>query len=385
MRCETSENRVADALQRPAATAGPALRSRCATLRILPRPFNPPADPPRVVMPSPASRPVRPTVCIVTPDARDDNSGNWHTAARWASFLRPEYRVRVLNEWDGKPCDILIALHARRSASSIAAFRAAHPEHGLGVVLTGTDLYRDLPASREARRSLDLADRLVVLQELAVQALPAHYRTKTTVIFQSAPALKRGVRRRRTFDVAVVGHLRDEKDPLTAMRAALALPAASSVRVLHAGAALDERYAVAARRTETRTSRYRWLGELTRARARQLMSHAALLLHPSKMEGGAQVVLEAIRSSTPVLVSSSDGNVGMVGSRYPGVFRVGNVREAVELMQRASTDRAFLRRLGSACRARAWLFSPKVERAAVRHLVQQLLHNRVVHKRKVSR
>jgi putative glycosyltransferase (TIGR04348 family) len=336
-------------------------------------------------MPSPASRPVRPTVGIITPALRASNTGNWHTAARWARFLRPDYRVRVLDAWDGKPCDVLIALHARRSADSIAAFRAAHPERGVGVVLTGTDLYRDLPANRDAQRSLEWADRLVVLQELAMQALPAHYRTKTTVIFQSAPALKRGVRRRRTFDIAVVGHLRDEKDPLTAMRAALALPAASRVRVLHAGAALDERFAVAARRTESRTLRYRWLGELTRARARQLMRHAALLLHPSKMEGGAQAVLEAIRSSTPVLVSNSDGNVGMVGSRYPGVFRVGNVREAVELIQRAATDRSFLRRLGSACRARAWLFSPKVERAAVRDLVHQLLHNRVVPRRKTSR
>ena len=286
--------------------------------------------------------------------------------------------MRVLDEWDGKPSDVMIALHARRSADSIAEFRAAHPECGLGVVLTGTDLYRDLPANREAQHSLALADRLVVLQELGVQALPAHYRTKTAVIFQSAPALKRGARRRRTFDVAVVGHLRDEKDPLTAMRAALALPATSRVRVLHVGAALDQRYAAAARRTEARTTRYRWLGELTRARARQLMRHAALLLHPSKMEGGAQAILEAIRSGTPVLVSNADGNVGMVGGRYPGVFRVGNVREAADLLQRAETDRTFLRRLGSACRARAWLFSPKVERAAVRDLVGQLLHNRAV-------
>lgn len=373
------------ALQRPAATAGPAPGSGYAALRILPGPRNPPADLPRVVMPSPSPRSVRPVVCIVTPALRTANTGNWHTAARWARFLRPDYRVRISDAWNGEPCDVLIALHARRSADSIAAFRSAHPECGLGVVLTGTDLYRELPANREALRSLDLADRLVVLQELAMQALPAHYRSKATVIFQSAPALKRGARRRRTFDIAVVGHLRDEKDPMTVMRAAMALPASSRVRILHAGAALDERYAVAARRTESRTSHYRWLGELTRARARQLMRHSALLLHPSKMEGGAQAVVEAIRSSTPVLVSNSDGNVGMVGSRYPGVFRVGNVREAVELMQRASTDRTFLRRLGSACRARAWLFSPKVERAAVRDLVHQLLHNRAVQRRKASR
>src|SRR5262245_36361258 len=132
-----------------------------------------------------------PTVCIITPALRETNAGNWHTAARWARFLRPEFRVRVLQQWDGEPCDALIALHARRSAESIAAFRAAHPDLGLGVVLTGTDLYRDLPASREAQRSLALADRLVVLQERGAQALPTQYRMKTSVIFQSAPTLRR--------------------------------------------------------------------------------------------------------------------------------------------------------------------------------------------------
>jgi len=321
------------------------------------------------------ARSPRLTVCIITPALRATNAGNWHTAARWARFLRPDYRVLVSDHWSGEPCDALIALHARRSADSIAAFRAAHPDRGLGVVLTGTDLYRDLPASPEAQRSLALADRLVVLQELGVQALPPQVRPKTTVIFQSAPKLKRGKRRRRTFDVAVVGHLRDEKDPLTVMRVAALLPPDSRVRVLHAGAALDQRFAAAARRAEAETPHYRWLGELPRTRARQLMRQAALLLHPSKMEGGAQAVLEAIRSGTPVLVSDADGNVGMVGGRYPGIFPIGDARRAVELIGRAATDREFLRRLGSACRARAWLFDPRLERAAVHDLAQRLLHN----------
>jgi len=323
--------------------------------------------------------PPRPTVCIVTPATRDANTGNWHTAARWARLLRPDYRVRVVQAWDGEPCDLLIALHARRSAASIAAFRAAHPHGALAVVLTGTDLYRDVPdGNADALAALDAADRLVVLQELGVQALPPQHRGKATVIFQSARALKRGQRRRTTFDVAVVGHLREEKDPMLAMHAAMTLAPGSNVRVLHAGAALEPGYAAAARRTERRTTHYHWLGELPRARARQLMRQAALLLHPSRLEGGAQVVLEAIRSGTPVIVSDADGNLGMVGRGYPGVFPVGGVHAATTLIERAATDRAFLRRLASACRARAWLFDPKVERAAVQDLARTLLHNRAL-------
>jgi putative glycosyltransferase (TIGR04348 family) len=319
----------------------------------------------------------RPTVCLVTPATREDNTGNWHTATRWARLLRPTCRVRVVQTWDGTPCDALIALHARHSADSIAAFRAAHPDGALAVVLTGTDLYRDVPrGDAAAMASLDAADRLVVLQDLGVQALPPQHRSKACVIFQSARALKRAKRRKTTFDIAVVGHLREEKDPLLPMHAALTLPAELNVRVLHAGAALEPRYAAAARRTERQTPRYRWLGELTRPRARQLMRRAALVLHPSRIEGGAQAVLEAIRGGTPVVVSDADGNLGMVGRKYPGAFPVGGVHAATELIARAAREPAFLRRLASACRARAWLFDPKVEQAALRDLLRTLLHNR---------
>jgi putative glycosyltransferase (TIGR04348 family) len=345
-------------------------------------PFTDPS-PPRPLVPTAAPRP---TVCLVTPATHADNTGNWHTAARWARFLRPAHRVRIVQAWDGAPCDLLIALHARRSAESIAAFRAAHPDGAIVVVLTGTDLYRDVQQRDVATlASLDAADRLVVLQDLAVQAVPAEHRAKACVIFQSARALTRGRRRRTTFDIAVVGHLRDEKDPLLPMHAALTLPAEIRARVLHAGAPLDARYATAARRTERQTPHYRWLGELSRARARQLMRRAALLLHPSRMEGGAQAVLEAIRSGTPVIVSDADGNLGLVGRNYPGVFPVGAVHAATELIARAAREPAFLRRLASACRARAWLFDPRVEQAAVRDLVRSLLHNRALAPRRRAR
>ncbi len=283
------------------------------------------------------------------------------------------------------PCDLMIALHARRSADAVAAFRTVCPERPVIVVLTGTDLYRDLPRNRQAQRTLERADRLVVLQMLGLDALPPRHRDKARVIHQSARSLSRSPPRRRTFDVAVVGHLRDEKDPFTVMRAACALPVESRVRLLHAGAALSKRFADAARRTEARTAHYRWLGNLPRPRARQLMRRSALLLHPSKMEGGAQVIIEALRSGTPVVASSADGNVGLLGRGYPGLFPVGDVERATKLLVRAAGDPSFLRRLESACRIRARLFESKLERAAVRKLVRELLHNRSQTNRRTSR
>ena len=319
---------------------------------------------------------MRPAICIITPALRDSNSGNWHTAARWARFLRPLYRVQVLQHWHGEPCDALIALHARRSAASIAAFHAAHPQRGLAVVLTGTDLYRDIHRNRAAQRSLQLATELVVLQERGPAALPARLRHKVRVIFQSAPQMAASTGHQRRFDVAVVGHLRHVKDPLLAMRVARAVKPETRVRVLHAGAALEPRYAAAARRTEAATPRYTWLGELTRSRARALMRQAAVLLHPSRMEGGAQAIIEAVRSGTPVIASDADGNRGLLGKDYPGLFAVGDAGAATRLIERAATAATFLKLLAARCRERARLFTPERERAAVRQLVRALLHNR---------
>ena len=129
----------------------------------------------------------KPVVCIVTPGTRSANNGNWRTAVRWAAMLRDRCRTIVQTEWNGERADALIALHAQRSAESIARFHEAAGGRGMAVVLTGTDLYRDLAAgNREAARSLDLADRIVVLQEHALSSLTPDWRRKAEVIFQSA-------------------------------------------------------------------------------------------------------------------------------------------------------------------------------------------------------
>src|SRR5581483_8007325 len=170
------------------------------------------------------------------PALRAANNGNWRTAHRWSRFLRSRCDVVIRNALtaeDEPRC--LIALHARRSADAIAQFAARCPRRPRIVVLTGTDLYRDLPHDALARRSLELATHLVVLQPAALDLLDPRHRTKARVIFQSAPTLARSAPRRNTFDVVLVGHMRPEKDPLTAMRATQRLPAESRVRVLHIG------------------------------------------------------------------------------------------------------------------------------------------------------
>jgi glycosyltransferase involved in cell wall biosynthesis len=179
-------------------------------------------------------------IALVTPAGAGTRNGNRHTALRWAAFLRRAgHRVSVALEWDGAGCDLLLALHARRSHASIARYRDAHPRAPLAVVLTGTDLYRDLPACAEARRSLELADRLIVLQDEAPRRLAPHLRRKTRVVYQSAAPRARRAPPAGVFRAAVVGHLRDEKDPFRAAAALARLPADAVIEVVHAGGGND--------------------------------------------------------------------------------------------------------------------------------------------------
>jgi putative glycosyltransferase (TIGR04348 family) len=212
----------------------------------------------------------------------------------------------------------MLALHARRSAASIAAFRARRPGAPLAVMLTGTDLYRDLPASREAAQSLDYADRIVVLQEDAQRHLAPRWRGKSEVILQSARMLAPAVKARDRLNCVIVGHLREEKDPATLMDAVSLMPRDVPVTFRHIGAPLDAKLGARARALERRDPRYRYVGALGHGLTRCAIRAAHLLVHPSRMEGGANVIVEAVTAGTAVIASRVSGNVGMLGTDYPG-------------------------------------------------------------------
>jgi putative glycosyltransferase (TIGR04348 family) len=313
-------------------------------------------------------------ISIVTPAAAGSRTGNRHTAWRWAALLRAlGHRVALGTEWDGRACDLLIALHARRSHASVARFRAAHPQAPLVVVLTGTDLYRDLPASAEARRSLELADRLVVLQDQAPRALPARLRAKTRVIYQSADTALRAAPPARGFRVLVSGHLREVKDPFRAAAALAQLRAPAGLELVQLGAALDSRMQAEARRWMRSEPRYRWPGACSHPRALGWLARSHLLVVSSAMEGGANVIAEAARVGTPVLASRIAGNLGMLGSDYPGYFPYGDERALARLIGRAASDSGFYAALEHGLRARRALFAPAAERRALAALVRELV------------
>lgn len=314
-----------------------------------------------------------PKICLVTPALADANNGNWQTARRWSQMLSRDYRVDLTGAWNGEPADLLIALHARRSAASIARFARECPARPIAVVLTGTDLYRDIHTDAAAQASLACADRLVVLHERAVQDVPAPLQHKAVVCFQSTTR-RAPVRKPSSFLRALmVGHLRSEKDPHTYWQAAALLKSRADIRLEHIGAALESAWGEEATRVAQELPRFRWLGALPHAVTRRHVQHAHVLVHPSHMEGGAHVIMEAVRSGTAVLASRISGNVGMLGGDYAGYFEPGDAQGLAGLLQQCRDDPAILAHLNGQCALRAPLFAPERERATLLRIVHDLI------------
>jgi putative glycosyltransferase (TIGR04348 family) len=315
----------------------------------------------------------RSSIVIVTPALADANNGNWQTARRWARFLSAAYRVRLAARWDAGDEALMIALHARRSAASVAAWRQVHPARPLLLVLTGTDLYRDIELDADAQRSLQAADALVVLNSLGPRRLPQALRARCEVVLQSCNARQTLPKTGRHLRALMVGHLREEKDPLTYLRAAQRLYARRDLRFDHIGDALDPALGEQAAALAARQSNYRWLGALAYAAVRRHIQAAHVLVHASRMEGGAHVVIEAVRSGTPVLASRIDGNVGLLGDEYRGYFPAGDDAALAALLQRCRDDPDMLSGLRAQTDTRAALFAPATEAANLQGIVARLL------------
>jgi len=315
----------------------------------------------------------RPLVCIVTPALASANNGNWQTARRWSLMLREHYRVALVDHWDGLPADAMLALHARRSAPSIDRWATLQPYRPLAVVLTGTDLYRDIQSDATAQRSLVQANRLVVLHERAVDDLPAEHRHKALACFQSTPARALQHKASRHLRAVMVGHLREEKAPQTYFAAARQLAGRPDILLDHIGAPLDPLLGAEALAVQQACPSYRWLGPLPHAATRRRIQAAHVLVHPSLMEGGAHVVMEAIRSGTPVLASRIAGNVGMLGADYDGYFDAEDADGLARLLKLCRDEPALLARLGAQCALRAPLFEPALEQATLLTLLAAML------------
>jgi len=313
-------------------------------------------------------------ITLITPGSAQTISGNRITALRIGRILKQlGHRLAIQEQYDDKPCDLMIALHALRSFESIKKFKDKYPDLPLIVVLTGTDLYHYIHTDSNAQQSLELATRLVVLQERALDELEKRFHIKTRVIYQSATRMRRkAARSADEFKVCVIANLRPEKDPLRTAIAARKLPASSRVKVVHIGRALDARLEKAALAEIERNPRYCWPGELSHREARLLLASSHLLSITSRMEGSSNALCEALASSVPVVASKIPGLVGTLGEDYPGYFPAGDTRALTRLLWRAESEAEFYRQLEEHCARRAPLVDPLRERDCWQRLIQEL-------------
>lgn len=311
-------------------------------------------------------------IVIVTPAAARSKSGNRNTARRWARLLEEAgYRVAVQVEWDGRPVDLMIALHARKSYPSLKRFRETLPDAPLVLALTGTDLYRDIRTHAQARESMELADRIIVLQDRAPEELKPELWDKVRIIYQSAEPANRLPPLKTRFEVCILGHLREEKDPFRCTMALRHLPAESRIRVVHMGRPMSPEMEQQALAWMAKEPRYRWIGEIPHWQARRRLARSRLMVISSRMEGGANVVCEALASGVPVIASAVPGNIGMLGQDYEGYYPVEDEHALAQLLWRAESTPAFLRRLEQQCALRARLVTRDQEKQHLERLVSE--------------
>ena len=267
----------------------------------------------------------------------------------------------------------MVALHAWRSADSILQYSETFPGRPLIVAITGTDAYRFIHSHPDTTlRSIHLADHLVGLHDLLGNTLPQHERHKLTVIHQSAEPVGRREPYKRYFHVSVMGHLRDEKDPMRPALAVRDLPAHSRIQVHHYGKAHTPEYAETAQSEMKSNVRYTWHGEIPHHRIRQVYRRTHLLVLPSRMEGGANVISEAIVAGVPVIASDIEGSIGLLGDDYAGYYPVEDEKALARLLLKAESDHAYYRKLEQACIARQPLFTPESETTGWRELLESV-------------
>lgn len=314
-------------------------------------------------------------IVLITPEGPTKRTGNRVATRRWARILRHlGHRVRVASDYDGRPADLMVAVHAWRSAAAIARFKAACPTHQVILQLSGTDIYEYLESDPEATlRAMGSSDRLVALNDLAWRVVPKRLRERLVVMHQSAAAPTRPRRpSARAVVVSVIGHLRDVKDPLRAAEAARLLPVDSRVRIEQVGRAYTPQWADRARAEMDVNPRYTWRDDVPAASVRGLLARSHAMVISSLSEGGANVISEAAVSGVPILASRMDGNVGLLGADYPGYFPVGDTRALARLLLRVEREPRFVTSLEKALARRAPLFRPDREITAWRRLLAGL-------------
>lgn len=284
-----------------------------------------------------------------------------------------ENSLESLSEKAFQDCDVLITLHAGRSADLAKRFREAYPDKSIIVAITGTDIHVEMKKSARVERCLRLADRIVMLEPEGKKLLASDLKKKVEVVFQSAsPLVKKPKQLTRFFEVSIVGHLRPVKDPFRVAEAVKLLPKESRIRAVQFGKALEPGMKRLATKETLENRRYRWLGAVSHYEAQKRMVRSHLTVLTSKVEGAPSSISEALVNDVPILATRITAMIGMLGADHPGLFDVGDTQGLAQLMLRAEQSKSFYASLIAAGKKRKQLFKPAAEMKRWRELMREL-------------
>ena len=308
---------------------------------------------------------------VVVPDLGIGSAGNSVTANRYCSIFGQLGHVATTTDTPTAP--LVVALNAYRTRHVVGEL----PETTtVIVVLTGTDIYRFWDQDRDAVScTLDRADVIVGLNDLVGRSLPTKHRAKLTCIKEGALALSTEPTRPTSppLHAICVGHLRDEKAPELIADALDRLDPNCDVVVDHYGAAHSESWAQWARDTSERIEQYQWHREVSRSRLDEIYAGADLLINTSKMEGGANVISEAVMAGLPILATAIDGNAGVLGTSYPGLFTPDDPYELADRLAALASNPEALEQITLSSRLLQPELSIKQETARWREVLEGLL------------
>lgn len=302
-------------------------------------------------------------ILIASPYPLDSPKGNSVSAKRIQTLLKNAgHHATAIHDDKTPNAEVLIALHATKTWKTSSYFKEHHPAARLIIYLTGTDLYRDLPAENpDCIKAMDLADQLVISQDSSLHSIPHKYQGKTRVVRTSAvlPELGEAPQVPQP-SFALIAHLREAKNPFL-MNKAMDLIPDLDIHAYTLGKALEQCYAAEARGWQRTDSRFKWLEDVPYPDALAWISRVTATINTSHMEGGANAVIESIMLGTPVLASHIEGNTGMLGNDYDGYFKPNCPHSLANLMQRVVREPAFLQHLRLQIKERQAHFSSERE------------------------
>ncbi len=288
---------------------------------------------------------------IFSPSGDNVVTGNYVTAKRYAYHLQNlGHRVFICNGFEGKVnvegLRCAFVLHAEKGFHVIKELAAKNVP--VVLVLTGTDLYRDIISTKNSKKehclkSIQLASAIVVLHENAVSDLlkvVSFPRERIFVVLQSVVDFKKRsffFKKKNHYKILLLSNIRKEKGIIIAISGFLEFQKNNDARYKftldHIGGVLDQGYFKKIINLLEGVKNVSFLGSIEKEKLQMILAGYDLLLHSSLIEGGSLVIQEAQNAGLPIIASDISCHTALLGSEYVGLHSAGSSKDVSEKLQ----------------------------------------------------